>query len=263
MIKKGVFIILGVYVLLLIGIYFFQEKIIFRSKTLPKNYSYTFDKKFEEINLSTSDKSIINALHFKVDNPKGVILYFHGNKGSLERWGKKITPLLDYGYDLFVIDYRGYGKSTGRRVEEKMYKDAQLSYDYLLKTYKEHEIVVYGRSLGGTFATYVASKNNPKHLLLEASFSSVTDVAHSTIPIFPFEKLFRFKFKSYKIIENVKIPTTIFHGNNDALVSLKIAKKLYNYSNKTNTEFIEIDKGTHHNLGEFNIYKEKLKIILK
>ena len=262
MIRKGVFIILGVYIFLLIGIYFFQEKIIFRSKILPKNHVYTFDKKFEEINLSTTDNTVINALHFKVDNPKGVILYFHGNKGSLERWGKKIAPLLNYGYDLFVIDYRGYGKSTGKRVEEKMYSDAQLSYDYLLKIYKESQIVVYGRSLGGTFATYVASKNNPKHLLLEASFSSISDVAKSKFPIFPFETLFRFKFKSHEIIEDVKVPTTIFHGNKDALVSLKIAKKLYNHSNKLTTEFIEIDKGTHHNLGEFKEYKQKLEIIL-
>lgn len=262
MIRKGVFIILGIYVFLLIGIYFFQEMIIFRSKNLPKNHVYTFDKKFEEVNLTTTDNSIINALHFKVDNPKGIILYFHGNKGSLERWEKKITPLLEYGYDLFVIDYRGYGKSTGKRMEEEMYSDAQLSYDYLLKTYKENEIVVYGRSLGGTFATYVASKNKPKYLILEASFSSVVDVAHSTIPIFPFDKLFRFKFKSYEIIEKVKAPTTIFHGNNDALVSLKIAKKLHSHSNKSNTEFIEIDTGTHHNLGDFDLYKKRIKNIL-
>lgn len=263
MIKKSIFIILGIYILLLIGIYFFQEKIIFRSKNLPKNHSYTFNKKFEEVNLTTEDNSVINALHFKVDNPKGVILYFHGNKGSLERWKEKITPLLDYGYDLFMIDYRGYGKSTGKRTEEIMYSDAQLSYDYLLKMYKETEIVVYGRSLGGTFATYVASKNTPKYLFLEASFSSIVDVAKSKAPIFPFDKLFRFDFESYKIIENVKVSTTIFHGNEDVLVSLNVAKKLYSHSNKTITEFIEIDKGTHHDLGDFKIYKEKLKNILK
>lgn len=263
MIKKGVFIILGIYVFLLIGIYFFQEHIVFRSKNLSKNHIYTFDNKFEETNLTTTDNSVINALHFKVKNPEGVILYFHGNKGNLERWGNKITPLLDYGYDLFVIDYRGYGKSTGKRTEESMYSDAQLSYDYLLKLYKENQIVVYGRSLGGTFATYIASKNNPKYLFLEASFSSIVDVAKSKALIFPFDRLFRFKFKSYEIIENVKVPTTIFHGNEDTLVSINIARKLYQHSNKENTEFTEIDKGTHHNLGEFESYKKKMKTILK
>ena len=84
MIKKIFFIIVGIYLFLLAGLFFLQEKIIFQSEKLENNYTYTFDKEFEEINLKTEDNSTINALHFKVKNPKGIILYFHGNKGSLE-----------------------------------------------------------------------------------------------------------------------------------------------------------------------------------
>lgn len=263
MIKKGLFIILGIYILLLLGIYFFQERIIFRAKDLSKNHTYSFDTKFEEVNLLTSNDITLNSLHFKVDNPKGVILYFHGNKGNLERWGHKIEPLLDYGYNLFIIDYRGYGKNDGKRTQDNMYQDAQLAYEYLLKNYNEENIIVYGRSLGGTFATYVASQNNPKQLILEATFSSIIDVSKSILPIFPYQKLYKFHFESYKLIPEVKVTTTIFHGNKDSLVPIDIAKKLYSHSNKKNTEFVEIQNGTHHNLELFDEYKEKLKLILK
>jgi hypothetical protein len=243
MIKKTVIIILGIYVLLLVGIYFFQERIIFRAKDLSKNHMYTFDSKFEEINLTTDDNITLNALHFKVDNPKGVILYFHGNKGNLERWGHKVKPLLNYGYDLFIIDYRGYGKNEGKRTEKNMYEDAQLAYDYLLKSNTEDRIIVYGRSLGGTFATHVASKNSPKQLILEATFTSIIDISKNILPIFPFQKLYRFHFESSKIIPNVKVPTVIFHGNEDSLVPIHVAEELYSHSNKSNTEFVKIESG--------------------
>ena len=263
MIKKSLFIIFGIYILLLLGIYFFQEKIIFRAKDLPKDYTYSFDKKVDEVNLIAQDNVSLNALHFKVENSKGVILYFHGNKGNLKRWGEKVQPLLNYGYDLFIMDYRGYGKNDGNRTEDNMYSDAQLSYNHLAKSYNEDEIVVYGRSLGGTFATYVASKNHPKQLILEATFNNIVDVSKSILPIFPFKRLYNFQFNSEKLISNVKAPTTIFHGNDDTLVPIELAKKLYAQSNKDTTEFVEIVGGTHHNLEKLKIYKKKIEDLLK
>ena len=263
MIKKGFFVIFGIYILILIGIYFFQEKIIFRAKDLPKDHIYSFENKVEEITIKTDDNIALNALHFKVENSKGVILYFHGNKGNLERWGKKVQPLLNYGYDLLIMDYRGYGKNLGKRSEVIMYSDAELAYEYLLKSYDQEKIVVYGRSLGGTFATYVASRNHPKQLILEATFNNIIDVSQSLAPIFPFKKLFKFEFNSGQFIQNVKVPTTIFHGTDDSLVPIKLAEKLYNNSNKNLTEFLKINSGTHHNLNEFNEYNRKLKKLLE
>ena len=161
------------------------------------------------------------------------------------------------------MDYRRYGKSTGLRTEEKMYSDAQICYDYVSKLYDEKNIVVYGRSLGGTFATFVASKNNPKQLILEATFYSMTEVINNKLPILPYSELLKFKFETDKFIGTVKAPTIIFHGNEDTLVSIDLGKKLFEKSNKENTEFIEIDGATHHNIGEFEVYKNTLKNILK
>lgn len=164
------------------GFYLVQERIIFQSKKLDKNFSYTFAKKFEEVNLKAKDNSTINALHFKVENPKGVLLYFHGNKGSLKRWGDMVSPYTDYNYDVFVMDYRGYGKSNGKRSENVMYSDAQVAYDHLKNAFKESDIVVYGRSMGATFATFVSSQNKPKQLILEAPFYSLVDAINGNFP---------------------------------------------------------------------------------
>lgn len=262
MIKKITFYLVVIYVLVLLGFYFFQDSIIFRPRKTTTNHLYSFDFHFEELNLQMEDHAIINAVHFKVDNPKGVILYFHGNKGNLERWGKVVAPLTKHGYNVFVMDYRGYGKSTGKKTESLMYSDAQECYDYLKKEYKEKAIVIYGRSLGGVFASYVASKNLPRQLILEATFSSIKDVVESKFPILPYDMLLKFKFVTIELIEKVTVPTLIFHGNRDRLVPFTLGKKVAAHSNKSSTTFIEINKGTHHNLEQFKEYKKALELFL-
>ena len=262
MFKKTIIILTILYISILIGFYFFQENIIFRPEKSSENFIYTFDKNFEEIDIEVTDKASINAIHFRVEKPKGVVLYFHGNKGNLNRWGNIVLPFTNYNYDVFVMDYRGYGKSTGKRTEDLMYSDAQSCYDYISKLYDEKNIVVYGRSLGGTFATFVASQNNPKQLILEATFYSMTEVIKNKLPILPYSELLKFKFETDKFIGHVKVPTVIFHGNKDRLVSIDLGIKLFEKSNKKNTEFIEIDGATHHNIGEFPLYKKTLENIL-
>ncbi len=251
------------YLITLISFYFLQEMIIFQPETISKNYTYSFVENFEEINLKSKDGVSINGILFKVKNPKGAILYFHGNKGSLKRWGNLSLPLTHYGYDVFVMDYRGYGKSTGVRTENSMYNDAQICYEHLLKSYHENSIVVYGRSLGGTFAAFVGSKNSPKLLILEATFNGMNDVMYNKLPILPYDYLLKFKFETFQLISNVNVPTIIFHGNKDRLVPIDLSKRLYENSNKKYTKFIEVDGATHHNIGEFEKYKNTLNVSLK
>ncbi|MDC9723856.1 MAG: alpha/beta hydrolase [Urechidicola sp.] len=263
MVKKILLILIIFYVFILIGFYFFQNSIVFRPKKTAKNHTYSFQQDFKEINLKAKDKATLNALHFKVDKPQGVILYFHGNKDNLERWGAIAAKLTKYNYDVFVVDYRGYGKSTGTRTEELMYADAQLCYNHLKQSYKENSIVVYGRSLGGTFATFVASQNNPKQLILEATFSSLEDVVFRKLPILPYSKILKFKFKTFETIGKVKCPITIFHGNQDELVSINLAKKVYAQANKEMAEFVTIENGTHHNLTSFEKYHVVINSVLR
>ncbi len=262
MLKKIILTVVTLYLLVLVGLYFFQEKLIFQSKKLNKNFAYTFNKEFEEINLTTEDNASINALHFKVKNPKGIILYFHGNRGSLERWGTITSKFTDYGYDVFVMDYRGYGKSTGKRKEQSLYNDALLCYDYIKKSYSENNIILYGRSLGATFATYAASQNNPKKLLLESPFYNLANTANFHYPFSP-TFLLKYKFRSDEYITKVKSPITIFHGTKDDVTPHKGGRKLFEKATVQHKEFVSIDNGTHHDLAGFELYTSKIKKLLQ
>jgi pimeloyl-ACP methyl ester carboxylesterase len=253
------------FIFLILGfiIFLYQEKFIFINfKKLDRHYKYNFKSKFEEVFIKTDANNQINAIHFKVIKPRGVVLFCHGNKGNLVRWGNRVSGFLEYNYDVLVFDYRNYGKSTGVFNEKSMYNDALVVYDYLKKIYIEENIVVYGFSLGGTFATKIASINKPKELILEAPFYNFKKAAKYNYKFTP-TFLLKYKFRSDKYISYVKSPITIFHGNQDKTTFYKQSKDLLALNLSTKNKFIEIDGGTHHNIREFPIYKEKLKEILK
>ena len=259
--KRGIIALLSLYLLIMGILHLFQEKLIFLPEPIASNYVYTFPFNFEEVNLTTSDNETINALHIKAENPKGIILYFHGNQGNLIRWGEITSYFLQYDYDVFVIDYRGYGKSTGVFNEYRMYEDALLSYEHVKKQFKEEDIIVYGRSLGATFAAKVASENSPKHLILEAPFYSLHQAANHKYKVIP--KFFlNFKFKTYQFISKIKSPITIFHGNQDKITPFEGSKALFELITSLKKEFIPLKKGTHHNVRSYELYQNKIKNIV-
>ncbi|MBK5212447.1 MAG: alpha/beta hydrolase [Flavobacteriaceae bacterium] len=260
--KKILIVIASLYVVIFVALYLFQEKMIFLPESLPQDYSYSFPENFEEINLKTNDGAVLNALHFKVENPKGVILYFHGNAGELSRWGIVVQKFIEMQYDVLVMDYRTYGKSTGKLSQKSLYNDAQLFYDFLLKNYREDEIVVYGRSLGTTFATYVATKNHPKRLILEAPFYSLDEVASERFPIYPMSWFLKYHFPTNQYLKEVSCPITIFHGTDDTTVNYKNSEKLSKIKTKGKLTFITIPGGTHHDLGNYEVYEKTLDSIL-
>ena len=251
----------GILILSFFAVYMFQEKIIFLSEKIDKNYQFKFDQPFEEINLQTSDNETINGLYFTVENPKGAILFFHGNKGNLTRWGKIVQYFNQFQYNVFVIDYRGYGKSTGKFNEEKMYKDALLSYNFLKQRFLENQIVVYGRSLGTTFATKVASENNPKQLILESPFYSLSYAVKYQFK-FGLKSILKYQFPTYSFIKKVQSPVLIFHGLEDKVTSPKDSEELFELLHHQNKKLVKIPEGTHHNIRDFSIYKTELQRVL-
>lgn len=265
--KKKIFILLFVllnfYGLLCGVIYFFQENLIFLPTLLQQEHVYEMEHPFEEIFITTDDNSRLNALHFKVENPKGVILYFHGNAGNLQRWGQITSFFVDKKYDVLVMDYRGYGKSTGKKSMEKLYDDANLWYDYVKKQYSESSITVYGRSLGTTFATFVASKNNPKNLILESPFYSIVEVAKSRFPFLPVKSLLHYKFPTYIFINQVSCSITIYHGTEDSVIAFEQGKKLFNSIQQDAKQFISIQQGGHNDLVVFEEYLLTMDAVLE
>lgn len=244
------------------SLYFIQEKLLFFPSVLEQNFEFQFNYNFEELNFETDDGANLNAIHFKVENPKGVILYFHGNAGDLSRWGIIAEYFVEKQYDVLIMDYRTYGKSTGKLSETVFYKDADLFYGYLKKRYDEKDITLYGRSLGSGIATYLASKNKPKQLISETPYYSILDVAEERFPMFPVKSLLKYKFLSFEFIQKVSCPITMFHGTNDRVVPYTSAEKLYEVAPKQQTVFVTIEGGSHGDLINFDAYNSQIEKVL-
>ena len=263
MLLNIVFFLSVLVLILLLIFYFYQEKFIFRNgHRLRKNFPFHFSTPFDEVFLTTIDQQEINAVHLRLPAPKGVVLFFHGNKGNLTKWGERVNYFLEYNYEVFVLDFRSYGKSTGDFKEDQMYEDALLAYTHLKKSFPEDQIVVYGFSLGGTFATKVAALNNPKQLILEAPFYNLKKAVRFVSPFAP-TFLLKFNFNTHNTIPLVTVPITIFHGTLDKTTSFDGAKALLQLNSSPKNEFIPILEGTHHNIRTFPRYKQKLTALLE
>lgn len=242
-------------------LYFFQEKLIFFPEKLDKNFKFSFDQKFEEINIKTADNKLLHGILFKSNSSKGLIFYLHGNAGSLNSWGEVAKTYTDLNYDVFMLDYRGYGKSEGSiSGQEQMYQDVQLAYDELKKRYKEDKIIVLGYSIGTGPASKVASTNNPKLLILQAPYYSLTDLMRRTYPIVP-RFILKYKFETHDYIKNCKMPIVIFHGDADKVVHYGSSIKLKEQFKKQVTLIILNGQG-HNGMTENEDYKIEIQKIL-
>lgn len=253
--------LLCIYVLIGLAIYLLQESLIFLPESLPDNYEYSFNKDFEEHSLIMEDGAVINALYFKLQDSRGLIVYFHGNAGNLERWGQVAESFVDLGYEVLITDYRGYGKSTGNRSEIKLMSDAEEIYAFAKKLEGEDQIVIFGRSLGSAFASYLSSKNNPNKLILETPFYSLTDVARKLFPIYPASLLLNYRFDNHEYLNQTKAPVYIFHGNEDEIVPYESGQKLYE-AVEEQANLFTIDGGHHNDLAAFDSYWEHMKSVL-
>lgn len=240
-----VIIVSGLYVLLCILLFFIQEKLIFYPSQISKSYNFHFNNPFEEVFLKTKEDIAIHGLHFKSNTPKGVILYLHGNAGALNSWGEVAQVYTKLMYDVFIIDYRGYGKSDGKiKSQKQFFQDVQLAYDYLKGKYKENNMVVLGYSIGSGAAAWVASQNNPKLLILQAPYYSLPDLIKSYnrfIPAF----VLKYKFETNNYIRDCKMPVIIFHGDLDEVIYYGSSVKLKKIFKEQDT-LITL-KGVHHN----------------
>ena len=254
--------IIGGYIALLAIVYFVQERLIFKPEKLKQDFKYKYDAPFEELFFDVEDGVRINGLHFTVEKPLGLILYFHGNSRSIKGWARYAKDFFRYNYDVVLVDYRGFGKSTGKRTEKDMLSDMQFVYDTLAVQYTEHHIIVYGRSLGSGFAAKIASDNKPRYLILDAPYYSFTKVIERFLPILPIRFLLRFHLRTDKWIRHVNCHTYIIHGTKDRLIPISNSEKLQALNPKKIT-LIRITGGGHNNLPSFNEYHNIIRDILQ
>lgn len=250
------------YVLINMATFLFQEKLIFLSERLPHDYTYSFNEPFEELNLDSEDGASINVLYFRAEQPVGIVVYFHGNAGNLSKWGEIAPQFTSRNHDVIMMDYRGYGKSKGERSENAFYEDALLLYAKAMTLHPETNITVFGRSLGTTFATYVAAKHNPQQLVLESPFYSMERLVKKRYPYLPVDALLKYKFRTNHYMQSVHCPVTIIHGTEDRVVPIASAKKLFGAIPQKNRSFITIENGAHNNLNTFSEYSDALDTVI-
>lgn len=251
-------IALGAFLVVSIGFYLLQDKFVFQGKTLAEDYVFNFDQDFTEYFIPAGDKVKLNALLFKTSLPsKGLILYFHGNADNLQRWGAYAVDFTSLGYDIFMIDYRGYGKSTGTPTEANLYKDALTVWSWSHSNIPSSRTILYGRSLGSAVASQLATIHTPYRLILETPFDELRGTlyapARPVLTAFPL----RSQFPNKTFLPRVVCPITIIHGTDDWVVPLSSALQLKSLL-KNGDQFEIIEGGGHRNLRDFENFHKVL-----
>ena len=237
--------------------YFFQHFFFFRPEILPKSFQYNYPFPFEEIDFQMEDGGRINAIYFQVPNSQGIIYYLKGNSRSIKGWGKFAKDFLSNGYDFIMFDYRGFGKSSGKRNEQILYSDAQYVFKWINERYESHQILIYGRSLGSGIAARIASWNKVKALVLDSPYYSFYHNIRRWGFILPIRFLLRYNIRTDRYISQINCPIYIIHGNRDRLFPISQSKDLVKLSGGK-IQLLEIEGAGHNNLPDFPDYHNYL-----
>ncbi len=246
-------------------LYYFQQRFLFHPEPLPADYVYQFDVPFKEVSIALNARDTLNMVQFlSTDSSlkKGIVIYFHGNRDNINRYAQYAKIFTDNGYEVWMPDYPGFGKSTGTITEKLIDNEATEVYKLAHSRFNEDSIIVYGKSLGSGPASYIAATQKCKRLILETPYYSIPSLFGSYAPIYPTDWMSRFKFPNGEYLKKVQEPITIFHGTSDRVVFYSNASKLKKVL-KPGDEFVTIDDGGHNNLADYPQFKEILNSLLQ
>ncbi len=243
-------------------LYSFQEKLLyFPDKNLiasPRDLNLNF----ENIFFQTKDKKTLHAWFIKNDKAKFTILFCHGNAGNISHRLESIDLFHQLHLNVFIFDYRGYGKSNGTPSEEGSYEDVFSAWNYLTKEKQinENQIIIFGRSLGGAIASFLASKVKSKAVVLESTFSSFHSIAKDHYPWLPVRQLARLKYETINHVKNIKSPILIAHSKDDEIIPFRHGQNIFEQANEPK-EFLTL-RG-NHNGGFLLSKKDYMKSLAK
>jgi pimeloyl-ACP methyl ester carboxylesterase len=238
------------------ALYFFQEQLLFPSTALPADYRFEFAQPFEEMRIPVPGGSL-DALLFRQPEPRGLVFFLHGNRGDLRTWTTGLDFYRRINYDLFIVDYRGYGKSTGRiDSEEQLHGDVRAAWDAIAPRYAGKPIVVYGRSLGTGLAAELSRNVHPALLVLVTPFANLGAAARRRYPIAP-EFLLKYPLRTDAIIGDVTSPVFLVAGSRDRLTppSDSFALKA---RTRAPVEMLVVEGAGHVNIHQFPSYLDGL-----
>lgn len=203
---------------------------------------------YEDVFFHTSDGVRLNGWFVPARGSKIILLWFHGNAGNIADRVENIALFHDrLGVNIFIFDYRGYGRSEGSVSEEGTYRDAEAALAYLRsrRDIDLAKIILFGRSLGAAVAVELAAKMPCAGLILESPFTSVKEMANLAFPLFPVGFLFKTKYDTLSKIKQIKVPVLVLHGDRDEIVPFSMGRRIFEAANEPKTFFTV--KGAGHN----------------
>jgi fermentation-respiration switch protein FrsA (DUF1100 family) len=201
---------------------------------------------YKEVTFSSKDGNRLNGWFIPADDPKGVLLFCHGNAGNISDRMESIRIFHEIGLSVFIFDYRGYGKSEGVPGESGTYLDAEAAWEYLItqEHYDASQITVFGRSIGGAIAAKLAAEKSPGALIVESSFTSIVDMGAQIYPFLPVRLLSRFRYDTRKYIKEVRSPVLVIHSSDDEIIPFSHGEAIFEAANAPK-EFLKI-QGSHN-----------------
>lgn len=256
--KTLAYITISLYLLGIVLLFILQTRLLFYPGKLSRSFPFKLNDNGEEVWIKTKDGESINGLFFHGASDQ-VILYFHGNAGDLSGWQFVGEDFTNEGLNILIIDYRGYGKSSGSISENGFYEDGRAACEFLIreKEFLAENIIVYGRSIGTGVAVDVASKSRIAGLVLEAPYTSIPTLANEKFPYFFAGLLSRYKFNNLNKINSVQCPVIFIHGDADELIPPHHSTTLYRKF-EGRKQMIVVKGGSHNDLVEFEEYRHFL-----
>ena len=254
LLRSAIFIVVAVYAGFSALVYFFQERLIFRPTTLPATHQFGLaDVQEVKVPLEGAE---LSALHFRQPDAKGVVFFLHGNAGDLSTWLTSTDFYRRTKFDLFMIDYRGFGKSTGKiDGEAQMHADVRRAYDLIAPQYAGKKIILYGRSLGTGLAAKLSTEVKADLTVLVSPYSSILELGKQFYPWLP-EFVSRYPMRSDLWLPQSKNPVLILHGDRDELIPLAHGQRLKALS--AAAELMVIENAAHNDIHKFPKYLDAL-----
>ena len=256
-------LIIFVILFLLVVRYIERRSIYFPMREITTN-PQSIGLPYEEIYFETSDKKTLNGWFIAHDKSKSTLIFCHGNAGNISHRLEKISMFYSLGLNVFIFDYRGYGKSQGTPSESGLYEDAEAAYDYLTRERRvssKDGIILYGESIGGIVAIDLARNKDVGALITEETFTSVKDMSGMAYPFLPYF-IFSSRFDALSKIKNVGCPKLIIHSIDDEIVPFRLGEKLFDAAPPPK-KFLKL-RGSHNTafLESEEQFKEGIKSFL-
>jgi fermentation-respiration switch protein FrsA (DUF1100 family) len=246
MLWSVIVVLAGAYIGLAVILMIFQSHFIYFPEREIAATPNEIGLSHEPVSFESADGVKLAGWFIPAEQSRGAVLFCHGNAGNISHRLESIQAFHRLGLSIFIFDYRGYGESEGRITEKGTYLDAEAAWTYLVEQRQVDptEIVIFGRSLGGTIAAWLAQDHTPKALIIESTFTSVRDIAAQLYPYLPVRLMSRFSYSAIDYIRGVNCPVLIVHSRDDEMIPVSHGRRLFEAANEPK-QFLEI-RGSHN-----------------